>query len=247
MISFMPVNSECFVSHCSRIAQSSKPDSYCKYHYYKSWQGKNPEDYSLTAPSESDRPKMNETECLVQGCNVPAASGGVCSSHYVAIRRGQRPAPKGANVRVADECALEGCNKASSANGLCHTHYSRWKFQGKPDIDTMKVDWAVKSECLVAGCERLSKTTKLQLCANHAAAVNTYGLSVESAVAIYAIKECQNSGCSNTDRLHIDHDHEAGVVRGVLCGNCNSALGLLGESKSRAHGLFDYVAADPRF
>lgn len=29
---------------------------------------------------------------------------------------------------------------------------------------------------------------------------------------------------------HVDHCHETGAIRGVLCNNCNRALGLLGDS-----------------
>jgi len=32
------------------------------------------------------------------------------------------------------------------------------------------------------------------------------------------------SGCGATENLHIDHDHIHGVVRGVLCHNCNTVL-----------------------
>jgi hypothetical protein len=33
-------------------------------------------------------------------------------------------------------------------------------------------------------------------------------------------------------RLHIDHDHVGGAIRGLLCINCNMALGLLRDDQS---------------
>ena len=40
---------------------------------------------------------------------------------------------------------------------------------------------------------------------------------------------------------HVDHDHNTGVVRGVLCGQCNVGLGALGDSLNRLLVVVDYL------
>ena len=34
-------------------------------------------------------------------------------------------------------------------------------------------------------------------------------------------------------RLVVDHNHDTGVVRGLLCSRCNTGIGLLGEDPAR--------------
>jgi hypothetical protein len=69
-----------------------------------------------------------------------------------------------------------------------------------------------------------------------------YGLSLEN---FDAMKNKQNGLCaiSGCGRLcnTVDHCHKTGRVRGLLCGSCNRALGLLGESIERIEGLKKYL------
>lgn len=42
-------------------------------------------------------------------------------------------------------------------------------------------------------------------------------------------------------RLVVDHDHETGEIRGLLCASCNKGIGLLGDSSQRVAAALDYL------
>lgn len=44
-----------------------------------------------------------------------------------------------------------------------------------------------------------------------------------------------------TEGLVLDHCHATGKPRAMLCGRCNAALGLLGESPERIKAMWDYA------
>jgi hypothetical protein len=53
----------------------------------------------------------------------------------------------------------------------------------------------------------------------------TYGLSMEQVTKMRS-EGCEICGSSLADsQLHIDHDHQTGKFRGVLCMNCNTGIG----------------------
>jgi len=45
-------------------------------------------------------------------------------------------------------------------------------------------------------------------------------------------------------RLCIDHCHDTGKVRGLLCATCNSAIGLLGDTAERVQRAVEYLRGD---
>ena len=44
--------------------------------------------------------------------------------------------------------------------------------------------------------------------------------------------------------LHVDHDHETGAIRGLLCFTCNNALGDFRDSSDLFHAAAEYLDRD---
>lgn len=69
-----------------------------------------------------------------------------------------------------------------------------------------------------------------------------YGIDAQEFTAML---DAQGGGCAvcsgTSKKFHIDHDHVTGMVRGILCHNCNVSIGLLGEDDARMRALADYV------
>lgn len=45
-----------------------------------------------------------------------------------------------------------------------------------------------------------------------------------------------------TQKLYIDHDHETGHVRGLICRRCNAALGVFGDNIEGVMNVLDYLS-----
>jgi Autographiviridae endonuclease VII len=52
---------------------------------------------------------------------------------------------------------------------------------------------------------------------------------------------CAICGQPDERGLHVDHEHATGLVRGLLCGRCNKAIGLLDEDPLRFESAKDYL------
>lgn len=74
-----------------------------------------------------------------------------------------------------------------------------------------------------------------------------FGLSPEAFDAIYKTQRGNCGICSQyLDRLiekkcFVDHDHVTGIVRGILCRNCNSGLGFFKDNKQALAQAIKYL------
>ena len=73
----------------------------------------------------------------------------------------------------------------------------------------------------------------------------TYGLSPEDVQALLAKQSGVCAICQGTmegRKLHIDHDHAKGKVRGLLCDLCNVGLGSFKDNPERLKAAIDYLS-----
>jgi hypothetical protein len=74
-----------------------------------------------------------------------------------------------------------------------------------------------------------------------------YGLTLEQWVLLF---EQQGGRCAicftfepngRYDTFHVDHDHNTGVIRGLLCDSCNRGIGLLKDSTTVLKSAVSYL------
>jgi hypothetical protein len=70
---------------------------------------------------------------------------------------------------------------------------------------------------------------------------DTYNLLLENQKGVCAICQRPDSGSMCSQRLFVDHCHDSGKVRGLLCHHCNSALGLFQDSPQLLQSAINYV------
>lgn len=63
-----------------------------------------------------------------------------------------------------------------------------------------------------------------------------------SVCAVCGLPESQQSKTGVTFRLSIDHNHATGLVRGLLCGGCNTAIGKFREDPATMRAAMAYLA-----
>lgn len=70
---------------------------------------------------------------------------------------------------------------------------------------------------------------------------HTYGVTIQEYRAMLneQLNTCKICGGvnSNGQRLGVDHDHDTGQVRGLLCMRCNTALGVFKDERTLTRAI----------
>lgn len=75
----------------------------------------------------------------------------------------------------------------------------------------------------------------------------SYGISLSDYEYMLQFQEGECAICKNKPgkiRLHVDHDHETGEIRGLLCSRCNQGLGLFRDSGELLKAAGNYLSIE---
>jgi len=163
----------------------------------------------------------------------------LCEMHYARVSR--NGSLERVNRGPTGECGQ--CGKKiqgrSFCNERCYTRFRRGRVEGD-------------MECLLCGARRSDVRSDAIYCTKKCAmkASNlraNYGLQPETFREMLRLQEGRCAICANefAEDLtpHVDHCHETGVVRGLLCSPCNSGIGFLGDDPQRLIAASAYVAS----
>lgn len=145
--------------------------------------------------------------------------------------------------RVANNlCTYCGSEREDKSYQLCNKCREKKR---SSDADNMQ-----RGLCRNCGGEREDSTT--QHCNRCKEAQRITGLKKKYDITVEdydRMVEEQNGVCwicgkaetTNDGTLHVDHNDESGKVRGLLCGKCNRAIGLLDHSQELLDRAIEYL------
>lgn len=205
---------------------------------------------------------MPNATCNIDDCKKPLLRKGMCAMHYERNRV----------ATSKTVCRSECCDKPAITRGLCYGHYSRLRKGQPIDTPLVSFRKRGTATSRDENGNRLCPGCRNWLPDNEfVAGTSKDGLSVycsacraNSRLAKYGITQeiydemLHNQGgvcaiCKGPHgkrKFHVDHDHDCcppnrscgKCIRGLLCSNCNTAIGLLKDDEKLLRAAITYLA-----
>ena len=120
------------------------------------------------------------------------------------------------------------CGKCGAVRDGSHSTYCRACYRA------YSAEWVKKNPEKAA-----LKSRRRTLMAN-------FGLTIPEWDAMFVAQEgrcavCRTDKVSGLGNFAVDHCHVTGKVRALLCGRCNTAMGMVGDDSARLRALADYL------
>jgi hypothetical protein len=125
------------------------------------------------------------------------------------------------------------------ARSMCRSCYGRWYRKDQQNVakirEYKRVSTARRRAADPVRASYLSRQHWLR----------QYGLTVEQWEDMWTSQGGRCAICSDPlergRNTHLDHDHRQGRIRGLLCRDCNRALGLFRDDRARVQAASEYL------
>ncbi|MCK9458440.1 MAG: endonuclease VII domain-containing protein [Proteobacteria bacterium] len=151
------------------------------------------------------------------------------------------------DIKASKMCSVHS-DRPVWARGLCKSCYDKWLKQNNPEyLKKQKdncVEWTKKNKQRKKQVQK-EWVAKKDKDYNHIKKLRQYGLTIDD----YSFMlEQQGGGCAicgkppkEGKRLHVDHDHNCGKIRGLLCFRCNFGLSYFAEDYQTLQRASEYI------
>ena len=115
------------------------------------------------------------------------------------------------------EANKEKCKERTKEHPACKA--AREKYRNKPEVKEQRRNYRLLQTYGITNKDYEKKLEEQQFC-------------------------CAGCGLHQNEtnkKFNVDHCHESGLIRGLLCGNCNRGLGLLKDNKQTLLALYSYL------
>lgn len=190
-------------------------------------------------------------------CGRTAQKAGYCEPHYRRyLKYGDASAGRMfKGIRGNKTCTAKDCLNLVESSGLCGPHYYRKARYGDPDgglpLPSQACECGTPLEGRRLTCDECKKTQQqLYYQANKEEVVtriNRWRILRKYGEEGFQLEDRRLAGdpCDVCGRriepMAIDHCHDTGQVRGLLCKPCNFALGCADDDPARLRALADYL------
>jgi hypothetical protein len=122
----------------------------------------------------------------------------------------------------------------------------RWAVRNRERLNTYQRKWnAEHPENVKAGKQKYYTSLPEGVKKQRARGYNlksSYGMTVDDYDKMYKFQDGRCATCARFfEKLHVDHDHKTEDVRGLLCMNCNTALGCVQDDILVLRELIAYL------
>jgi hypothetical protein len=118
--------------------------------------------------------------------------------------------------------------QAAKRCGIPYEEWHRRQLAGEKRCFRCK-EWHPRNQFSKDSSRTDGRSSSCKSCTSEAATASRYGMTRAALAEFRAASGNCCDICAATDNLHVDHCHATGAVRGLLCANCNSAIGKLRE------------------